>query len=272
MTRGFSNSGNGVTVEESVPHSARVWNYWLGGKDNYAVDRAAGDAWTAVHPEAVTIARETRAFLARAVEYLAGEAGIRQFLDVGSGLPTADNTHEIAQRVAPESRIVYVDRDPLVIGQARALLTSSPEGATRFVQADMRDTDALVEGAGEILDLTGPVAVFFLGVLGHVADFDESRALVRRLMDRLPAGSHLTVIEGIHPADRTEPTAFERAHQAYFGTGALAYFTRTPAEVASYFDGLELVEPGFVPATLWRPAEGTAPEPVEACGGVARKR
>src|ERR1700754_190506 len=162
---GFSNSGSGVTIDKSVPDSARIWNYWLGGKDNYAVDREAGDAWVAIHPEIIPIARETRAFLGRAVGYLAGEVGIRQFLDVGTGLPTLENTHELAQRIAPEARVVYVDNDPLVLAHARALLTSTPEGVTRYLHADMHESAEVVKSAGEILDLDKPVAVFFMGVL-----------------------------------------------------------------------------------------------------------
>ncbi len=173
-----------------MPHSARIWNYWLGGEDNYAVDREAGDAWVAIHPEIVEIARVTRALLRRSIEHLTLEVGIRQFLDVGTGLPTADNTHEVAQRLAPESRIVHVDDDPLVLAHARALLASTDEGATRYLHADVHDSAALIEGAAEILDLTRPVGVCFLGVLGRIADVDEARTLVRGLMDRMPSGSY----------------------------------------------------------------------------------
>src|SRR5215475_12689327 len=164
----------GTAMDTSVPHSARIWNYWLGGKDNYAVDRAAGDAYIKVYPGIVDVARAGRAFLARAVRYLAAEAGIRQFLDVGTGLPTADNTHQIAQRAAPESRIVYVDNDPLVLAHARALLTSTPEGATDYIDADAREPEAILARAAATLDLGKPVALMLIGILGHVADDDQA--------------------------------------------------------------------------------------------------
>jgi hypothetical protein len=263
-------------IDASVPHSARIWNYWLGGKDNYAVDREAGDAWVAIHPEITVIARETRAFLNRSVRYLAGEVGIRQFLDVGTGLPTADNTHDVAQRVAPESRIVYVDNDPLVLAHARALLTSTPEGSTRYLHADMHDSAALIEGAAEILDFDQPVAVFFMGVLGHIHDLDEAKTLVNGLMDRVAPGSYLTICDSTHPV---ESEAFKKAQEEYADTGAVAYWNRHQAEIESLFDGLEWVEPGFVSVPLWRPAqpEGVTtlhsdpPKPLDHFGGMARK-
>jgi hypothetical protein len=265
----------GSGIDSSVPHSARIWNYWLGGKDNYAVDRAAGDAWLALQPEVVDIARETRAFLGRTVRHLAGEVGIRQFLDIGTGLPTADNTHEVAQRVAPDARIVYVDNDPLVLAHARALLTSTPEGQTHYLHADMHDREALIEGAAEVLDLTQPVGVYFIGVLGHVIDLDEARGLVRDLLDRMPSSSYLVLCDGVHPEDDRS----QQAQDDYADTGAVAYRTRTTEEIASFFDGLELVEPGVVSVPLWRPdprpgvpaVGGTAPRPVGEAGGVARK-
>jgi hypothetical protein len=261
----------GSGIDTTVPHSARIWNYWLGGKDNYAVDREAGDAWVAVHPEILDIARESRAFLGRAVRHLAGEVGVRQFLDVGTGLPTANNTHEVAQSVAPDARIVYVDNDPLVLAHARALLTSTPEGETRYLDADMHDRDALIEGAAEILDLDQPVAVYFIGVLGHVADLDEARGLVRGLMDRMPSGSHLVLSDGVQADD--DGGRSQQAQDEYADTGAVAYRARTVEEIASFFDGLEWVEPGLVPVSLWRPdpARIGEPRPIDAYGGVARK-
>src|SRR5438876_8267911 len=177
----------GTAIDTSVPHSARIWNYWLGGKDNYAVDRAAGDAYVEVFPGIVDVARAGRAFLARAVRYLALEAGIRQFLDVGTGLPTADNTHQIAQRAAPESRIVYVDNDPLILAHARALLTSTPEGATDYIDADLHDPETILREAARTLDFTKPVALMLMGILGHVKDDDEVRSIIKRLMDALPS-------------------------------------------------------------------------------------
>src|SRR2546423_7262591 len=162
-------------LDTSVPHSARVWNYWLGGKDNFAADRAVGDQVREIFPDIVEIARVSRAFLARAVEYLAGEAGVRQFLDIGTGLPTADNTHQVAQRVDPRSRVVYVDNDPLVLVHARALLTSSAEGGTDYLDADIHDPDKILQGATGTLDFSQPVALMMLGILGHVTDFEEAR-------------------------------------------------------------------------------------------------
>jgi hypothetical protein len=161
-------------IRTDVPHSARIWNYWMGGKDNYEVDRTAGDAYITVRPDIVTIAKQSRQFLIRTVRFLAGEAGMRQFLDIGTGLPTMQNTHEVAQRVAPESRIVYVDNDPLVLAHARALLVNTtPEGVTTYVDADFHHPDLIISDARNVLNFTQPVAVMFMGVLGHVADFDE---------------------------------------------------------------------------------------------------
>jgi hypothetical protein len=268
----------GTGIDSSVPHSARIWNYWLGGKDNYPVDREAGDQWTAQQPDIVDIARTSRAFLNRAVTFLAGELGLRQFLDVGTGLPTANNTHEVAQGVAPEARVVYVDNDPLVLAHARALLTSTPEGATRYLDADMHDSEKLISGAADVLDFTQPVAVFFMGVLGHIHDLQEARSLVRGLMDRVPSGSYLTVCDGVFPEDPEAAARTRTAEEDYAATGAVAYFSRTTDEVRSLFDGLELVEPGFSMISFWRPEIGRAgvaaigePRPIDMYGGVARK-
>lgn len=263
-------------IDTTTPHSARIWNYWLGGKDNYGVDRAAGDAWKAINPDVTVVARASRAFLVRSVTWLAAEAGIRQFLDVGTGLPTADNTHEVAQRVAPDARIVYVDHDPLVLAHARALLSSTSAGATRYLDADMRHPDVVVAGAREILDLSRPVALLFMGVLGHIADLDEARSLVSTILDALPSGSYLVINDGTHVI---AGDAVQQAAEEYADTGAIRYRTRAPEEIESFFDGLEWVEPGFVSVPLWRPDAPTglssigerAPEPVDAFGGVARK-
>jgi hypothetical protein len=257
-----------TAIDTTVPHSARIWNYWLGGKDNYAVDRAAGDEYTKVFPGIVDVARASRSFLTRTIRYLAGEAGIRQFLDVGTGLPTVDNTHQVAQQVAPESRIVYVDNDPLVLAHARALLTSTPEGATAYIDADLRDAGKIVEQAGKTLDFTKPIALILSGIMGHVSDTDEARSIVRHLMDGLPSGSYLSLNDG------TSVIAQEmaEAQQGYNETGAIPYTLRTPDEIASFFDGLELVEPGVVSCPRWRPdpSSGEAAD-VDAFGGVGRK-
>ncbi|MET9776472.1 SAM-dependent methyltransferase [Streptomyces sp. NPDC006367] len=255
-------------IDTSVPHSARIWNYWLGGKDNYPVDEQAGDAYTAVFPGIVTIARSSRAFLRRNITHLVAEAGIRQFLDVGTGLPTADNTHEVAQRIAPESRIVYVDNDPMVLAHARALLTSTPEGATAYIDSDVHDPDRILAAAADTLDLGRPVALVLSNILGHIPDHDVARSVVTRLMDALPPGSYLSVNDGSRGVDPD----FEQAQDAYNRSGAAPYVLRSVEEITAFFDGLELVEPGVVPVTLWRPdGLSPAPEPIGEHGGLARK-
>ncbi|MFE9993794.1 SAM-dependent methyltransferase [Streptomyces avermitilis] len=255
--------------DTSVPHSARIWNYWLGGKDNYAVDEAAGDAYSAVYPGIVTIARSSRAFLRRSIRHLVAEAGIRQFLDVGTGLPTVDNTHEVAQGIAPESRIVYVDNDPMILAHARALLRSTPQGATSYVDVSLYEPDRVLAAAAETLDLTRPTALILSGILGHVPDYDEARSIVRRLLDGLPSGSYLSVNDG---SRGTDPD-YERAQDGYNETGAVPYFLRPVARIEAFFDGLELVEPGVVSVPLWRPEESgaDAPAPIGQHGGLARK-
>jgi hypothetical protein len=255
-------------VDETVPHSARIWNYWLGGTDNVPVDRAAGDAWVAVQPQIIPIARASRAFLGRAVRFLAGEAGMRQFLDIGGGLPAAENTHQIAQGVAPDARVVYVDNDPEVLAQARRMLAGAAPGSTRYLPADLHDPAAVLIGAAELLDLDRPVAVHFNGVLGHVADLGAARAAVAGLLDRLPSGSYLTLCDGT-TAQPDEATA--QAQDEYADTGAMAYRNRAQQELESLFAGLELVEPGFVPIVRWRPEEPEDPAALEQYGGVARK-
>ena len=258
----------GTAIDTTVPHSARIWNYWLGGKDHYAVDRAAGDQFSAIYPQIVDIARADRAFLGRVVRFLAGEAGVRQFLDVGTGLPTKDNTHEVAQRVAPESRIVYVDNDPLVLAHARALLTSSPEGTTHYVNADMGDPEKVLHEAAKWLDLTQPVALTLMGVLGHVTDYAEARSIVAALLDGLPAGSYLAINDSINTSE-----ALEDALRQYEASGAVPYRTRSLEQFAGFFDGLELVEPGVVLVADWRPDPAALPGPeIPQAGAVGRKR
>ncbi|MEU6466436.1 SAM-dependent methyltransferase [Streptomyces sp. NPDC046976] len=257
-------------INTSQPHTARIWNYWLGGKDNYEVDRAAGDQIRQLHPGIGEYARADRLFLGRAVRHLVEEAGIRQFLDVGTGLPTADNTHEVAQRIAPESRIVYVDNDPLVLAHARALLTSTPEGRTDYLDEDLRNVDAILEHASKTLDFSEPVALILLGVVIFIGADDEAYGLVRTLMDRLPAGSHLVLSHTVtHPSmpDVDEAVKFWNEH----GTPKLTQ--RTPADVARFFDGFQLLEPGVVSCSRWRPEHdnGAEPEEVAMFGGVARK-
>lgn len=254
-------------IDTTVPHSARIWNYWLGGDDNYPVDRRAGEEFCEVFPGMVDVARAVRGFLARAVRHLGRDNGIRQFLDIGSGLPTVENTHEIAQRVAPESRIVYVDNDPLVLAHARSLLTSTPEGTTDYVHADLRDPDAILRAAAETLDLSRPVGLMLLGVMAHIGD-DEARPIVNRLVDALPTGSHLVLSDGTN-TDK----AREEAHRRYNSGGAVPYLLRSPEQITRFFDGLELVEPGVVSVSQWHPGPSPSGPPAEVStyGGVARK-
>ncbi|MFI6248031.1 SAM-dependent methyltransferase [Streptomyces sp. NPDC051016] len=256
-------------IDTSVPHSARIWNYWLGGKDNYLVDQEAGDAYAAVFPGIVTIARSSRAFLGRSIRHLVAEAGIRQFLDVGTGLPTVDNTHEVAQGSAPESRIVYVDNDPLVLAHARALLTSTEEGVTAYEDLDLYAPERILEAAARTLDLTRPTALILSGILGHVDGHDRARDLVDALLSGLPAGSYLSVNDGSRGTD----PAYEQAQDAYNETGAVPYFLRPVDQIEGYFEGLELVGPGVVSVPLWRPEPGTGtdPRPIGQHGGLARK-
>ncbi|MFE6287082.1 SAM-dependent methyltransferase [Streptomyces sp. NPDC057877] len=258
-------------INTSQPHTARIWNYWLGGKDNYEVDRAAGDQIRQLHPGIGEYARADRLFLGRAVRHLVSEAGIRQFLDIGTGLPTADNTHEVAQRIAPESRIVYVDNDPLVLAHARALLTSTPEGRTDYLDEDLRNVDAILGHAAKTLDLSQPVALVLLGVVIFLRDDEDPYGVVRRLMDALPAGSHLVLSHTItSPSmpDVDEAVRFWNEH----GTPKLTQ--RTPEAVTRFFDGYELLEPGVVSCSRWRPESAAGPEPEEVAmfGGVALKR
>jgi O-methyltransferase involved in polyketide biosynthesis len=256
-------------VDSSIPQTARIWNYWLGGKDNFAVDRAVGDEILAVMPDLLAIARESRAFLARTVTFLAKEAGIRQFLDLGTGLPTADNTHQVAQRIAPESRIVYVDHDPLVLVHARALLTSDPLGATDYIDADARQTDRVLTEARRTLDLDKPVAVMMLGLLGHVVDDQDAATLVDNIMSQLPSGSYLTIDDGTNVIRSEE---HQEAQRIWNESAEPPYRLRTPEQLAGFFDGLELVEPGVVSAPRWRPEPpGSEPPELDVFGGVGRK-
>jgi hypothetical protein len=252
-------------IDTTIPQTARVWNYWLGGKDNYAVDRDLGDQISKEYPIIVDIARADRAVLNRAVRYLAGEAGVQQFLDIGTGLPTTNNTHEVAQEVAPESRIVYVDYDPLVLVHARALLTSGPEGATDYIDADLRDTETILREAGRTLDFTKPVALMLSGILAHLPTAAEARTIVRRIMSVLAPGSYLVVVDGTN----TNPELNE-VMKIWNATANPPYAMRSPEEIASYFDDLELVEPGLVDVTRWRLDPGES-EPLHNLVGVGRK-
>jgi hypothetical protein len=258
-----------LTIDTSVAHPARVYDYWLGGKDNFAADREAAERVLAVTPGLRWRVQANRRFLARAVRYLAGEAGIRQFLDIGTGIPSANNTHQVGQEVAPDARIVYVDNDPIVLSHARALLTSGPQGATQYVHGDARDPGPIIEGAAETLDFGQPVALMLIGVLHLIQDSEDPWGLVAWLMAQLPAGSYLAIS---HPAIDIAPGQAE-AQRRYNERVSTPQTLRSRDQVARFFEGLELVEPGLVYVHTWRPGESdTAPEgAASAWGGVARK-
>ncbi|MFF3536556.1 SAM-dependent methyltransferase [Streptomyces sp. NPDC002466] len=252
-------------IRSGTPHSARVWNYWIGGKDHYPVDQELGDQVIATYPQTRDLARASRAFQARAVRHLASEAGITQFLDIGTGLPVQNSTHEVAQRFQPKARIVYVDNDPLVLAHARALLTSAPDGMTNYVHADMLSAEQALQEAGQTLDMTQPVAVMVLSTLGHVAPRDGID-LMRRYMAGVVPGSYLVLCDTI----ATPQTL--AAQEAYASGDTPPYLVRRPEEILASADGMELIEPGFGSISLWRP-EGNEidAEPVDQWGFVARK-
>ncbi|GAA4601878.1 hypothetical protein BJY16_004054 [Actinoplanes octamycinicus] len=254
-------------LDTSVPQTARIWNYLLGGKDNFEVDRAVGDQITASLPHFGTHARLSRRYLVRAVRYLAGEAGITQFLDIGTGLPTADNTHEVAQATNPAARIVYVDHDPLVLAHARALLTSTEQGATAYVDADLRDPEQILKRARETLDLDQPVALMLMGILGHLEDDAEAKQIIDTLLARFPSGSYFAMYDG----SDTDPDVREAA-RIWNLSAEPKYHLRSPERIAALFDGLELVEPGVTSVTRWRPdpADADAEEISQYCA-VGRK-
>lgn len=256
------------SVDTTVGHSARIWNYVLGGKDNYPVDREAGDRMRQIYPAIVNDARHHRAFLGRAVRYLVNECGIRQFLDIGTGMPTHHNTHQVAQTHAPDSWVVYVDNDPLVLAHATALLTSSPEGFTDYLHADIRSPEDLLAQAGQRLDFTQPIGLILLSILGHLPD-PHAHPLVRQLVAALPEGSYLVISDGVNTnAEMVE--AVEHHNEIV----ALPYYLRSPTDIAFFFDGLDPVDPGIVAADQWRPDDelrvgNAAPAYIHA--GVALK-
>jgi len=253
-----------------VAHIARVYNYWLGGKDHFAADRAAGEQTISVYPGIRLSARANRAFLARTVRYLAAAEGIRQFLDIGTGLPTANNTHEVAQASAPDSRIVYVDNDPLVLAHARALLTSSPQGATAYLDADLREVDKIVDQAAGILDFSQPTAIMLIAVLHYIPDAGEARAIVARLLESVPEGSFLSISHAGSDLFPEEMDAFEKSLNEHLP--ADRHVARPRDEVVRFFDGTKLLPPGVVRVSQWRPdtAEEAA-TPTTLWGGVGRK-
>jgi hypothetical protein len=257
------------TIDPSIAHIARVQDYWLGGKDHFEADRIAGDEVIALLPNTVASVRENRAFLGRTVRFLAGEAGIRQFLDLGTGMPTASNTHEVAQSLAPESKIAYVDNDPMVLAHARALLTSRPEGQCAYIDADIRDPETILGKAAEILDFSEPVAVVLMAVLQFIPDEDDPQGLVRRLVEAVPAGSYLVIS---HPASDIQAAAMASATTRLNQLMAQRAKPRSRDAVTAFFDGLDLVEPGVIRCPEWRPDR-----PEDAAGkstmwgGVAKK-
>jgi hypothetical protein len=258
------------TFDTSVAHIARVYNFWLGGRDNYAADRDAAEQVIAAYPTIRSSVRAQRAFLGRAVQYLVTEAGIRQFLDIGTGLPSADNTHEVAQRAAPESRVVYADDDPIVLAHARALLTSSPEGATHYVDADLRDTAKICEQAAEILDFGQPLAILLIGVLHCIPDRDDPAGIVSSLVSVMPPGSYLVIA---HPASDIHQSQVSTAANRINPLMAEPVTLRTHDQVSSFFDGLDLVEPGLVQLHRWRPGpDGPVPDhDIANYGAIGRK-
>jgi hypothetical protein len=256
-------------LDTSVAHSARVWNYLLGGKDNFGADRETGDLIFKMFPGIAQLARLQRQFLAKAVRFLAAEAGIRQFLDVGTGLPTADNTHEVAQGIAPESKIVYVDNDPLVLVHAQALLTSAPGGVTDYIEADVRDPQKILREAAKTLDFSQPVALILMGILGQLPDSDQPGAIVDRLLAALPSGSYLALTDGTD----TSP-ALNEAIRVYNENSASSYHLRSAEQIEGFVHGLDLVPPGVVSSSQWRPETsdiGGDPDAVDAIVGIGRK-
>ena len=258
-----------MAFDTSVAHMARVYDYWLGGKDNFAADREAAKQAIAANPGILTDVRANRAFLAHAVRYLAGECGIRQFLDIGTGIPTANNTHGVAQSVSPDCRVVYVDNDPVVLSHARALLTSDPAGATDYVDADLRDTREILDSAARTLDFSRPVAVTLLAILHLIPDSDDPRGIVATLMAAVPPGSYLVIT---HPAGDVRPAAVaEMTRRVNARLGPTRGTMRDQAAVTRLFDGLELLDPGVVQPQLWRPAGAVPEAEVGIWCGVARK-
>jgi len=258
-------------IDASVAHSARVYDYLLGGKDHFAADRTAGDQMIAALPNVVTGSRMNRAFLARAVRFLVAECGIRQFLDIGTGIPSAGNTHEVAQAIAPQTRVVYVDNDPIVLSHARALLTSTVAGSVAYLDADLRDTDVTLRTAARMLDFRQPIALMMLMVLHLIPDADEPHQIVARFVDALPSGSYLALS---HPPSDILPEGVAQVQQrlnAHLGPGA-SMTARSHDEVARFFDGMDLVPPGLVQVHQWRPSGDIDPKgPASIWGAVARK-
>jgi S-adenosyl methyltransferase len=268
--RGIAPRQDAPEIDPGLAHAARIYDYWLGGKDNFAADREAGDRAVEANPDILRGVRANRRFLGRAVRCLAGEARIRQFLDIGTGLPAMDNTHEVAQAVAPDARVVYVDNDPIVLAHARALLTGTPEGYTACIDGDARDTAAILEDASRELDFSQPVAIMTLMVLQHIPDSDDPQRIVARLVDAMPPGSYLVVSD---TASDIRPEVVAESQRRLNARMAGRQTRRTRAEIQQYFTGLEMVPPGLVTLNRWRP-EADDPDPGEdiaAYCGIGRK-
>jgi hypothetical protein len=258
-------------LNTKVPQIARVYDYWLNGKDNFTVDRVAAEEAIAAFPGIRDSAQANRAFLRRTVRYLTVAEGIRQFLDIGTGLPSVSNTHEVAQAAAPDSRVVYVDNDPLVLAHARALLTSSPEGATAYLDADLQDTETILKGAASTLDFTRPVGIMLLAILHYVPDLAEARQIVARLLAAVPMGSYLVISHAGTDLLPEQVAAFEESLNAHL-PAERRHVARPRDLVAGFFDGLDLVEPGVVRVSDWRPdSPEESATPTILWGGVARK-
>lgn len=266
-------------IDTSVAHPARVYDYLLGGTDNFAVDREAAKLHAAANPGGIdavrTDIRANRGFLVRAVRYLAGEAGIRQFLDIGTGVPNADNVHAVAQRTAPDSRIVYVDNDPIVLAHAHSLLRSSPEGAAAYIDADLREPDSIVEKAAATLDLNKPIAVMLIAILHFELKGGDPEDIVARILDAVPSGSYLVIS---HLTQDIQPEVMAKLAEVVEANPTMDYrfVMRTRSDVARFFDGLELVEPGIVPVEDWRPDDAKPARPAGVgeppfYGAVGRK-
>jgi O-methyltransferase involved in polyketide biosynthesis len=266
---GDSGLALGLGFDPTVPSPARMWNYWVGGKDHFAADRDAADLATEVMPDLPDVAKSVRVFLREIVHSLAAEHGIRQFIDIGTGLPTADNTHEVAQRAAPDARVLYVDRDPSVLAHARALLVGTSEGETRYLQADLRDTDMILKAAAAMLDLGQPVAVLLFAVLHFVSDDEEPYRVTATLMEAMPPGSFLVIVHA--PSDLFPQDATEEHFRRYNDSGAGRVRPRSHAEVSRFFDGLELLPPGVATLNNWLTPRGIAAGSGLAWAGVARK-
>jgi len=257
-------------LDISAAHIARVYDYWLGGKDNFAADRAAGEATVAVYPGIRLSAQANRAFLARTVRHLAGTEGIRQFLDIGTGLPTANNTHEVAQATAPDSRIVYVDNDPLVLTHARALLTGTSEGSTAYLDADLRDTDKILSQAAATLDFSRPVGIMLMAILHYIEDLGQARKIVARLLDAVPPGSFLVITHAGADLFPEEIGPFEDVLNRHLPGDH--HVARTRDEVTGLFDAVRLLEPGVVRVSEWRPDSAEeAATPTTLWGGAGVK-